>query len=600
MLITGDHYVVPFFISFHDIYDHILAVENVTSTIYQHVNHIVYENVWADMVYNHALAIRKKFHALHYEMQDFLVSIVGSNVTHDKHARKPRGAMNFIGSVANTLFGTATQAQVDFIHKKISVLESLTEDERQKLNVHSRVLNITLADLTQVHVAITQLQRASTLTEKMLNTMVTDIRKNGDAMMILEQLLHVHLALSTIADEHLKLRIGLQTMMETMLSPNIVTNDLLLALLKEIASKTTGLLFPPSPEFLGIHRDIIRVFRVQNDVNNKVTAARGLNFYLFFPLRSNPADTFDVFGMSPLPYPIPNSTYFMLHQPSTKYLMISESRTLYFLQNTLETCRKHDNLLICPPLGPVYTTNMESCESAVFLNSQSASSLCHKFLIKDFLPIFIKGTQDWTYAISSPLDITLKCLNKSHSNQRYTINGTGKMQIGPGCSVHSQTFILPKYSNTIQQETLQITPYPFALPLTPWEHQFIINSTNITFPGRTSLKPIPLHEYIDRLQPLMHPLPTATVRLAEWQRILLHIGGFLLLGGLLAGGWLLRSRLTERQKYGPTPSSEVEVETEAVVLDDPAIQPEAVPSQRPACPHQRGAQGRALAGGSML
>ena len=332
-----------------------------------------------------------------------------------------------------------------------------------------------------------------------------------------------------------------------------------------------------------------------------MTTVHGLTFLLLFPVRGNPADTFDAFRMTSLPYPIPNSSYFMLHQPAAQYFMISESRTLYFLTDNLETCRKHDTLLICPPLGPIYTTNMESCELAIFLRSQSASSLCHKFLIKTFPSIFIKNSHGWTFATSSPLDVTLKCLNKSLSIERHTIQGTGTMQIGPACSVHSKNLILPKSSNTVQTKVLKINPYPFSMPLTftTWEHQFIINSTNISFPGRAELEKIPLHEYIGRLQPLMHPPPTPTPGLAEWQRIMLQMGSILLLLGIFAGGWALRSRLTKRHLSGPTLSSKMEVEMEAIASDDPAVQPDPVSSQHPTCPLRRGAQGRALAGGSM-
>lgn len=64
-------------------------------------------------------------------------------------------------------------------------------------------------------------------------------------------------------------------MMETHVSPNIVTNVFLLQLLDEISARHE-LLFPPKPELLGLHRTSIRVIHK--------TASRDLSFYLLVPL----------------------------------------------------------------------------------------------------------------------------------------------------------------------------------------------------------------------------------------------------------------------------------------------------------------------------
>ena len=81
--------------------------------------------------------------------------------------------------------------------------------------------------------------------------------------------------------------------------------------------------------------------------------------------------TFDVLKMDSLPYPIPNINAFMLHYTSKHYLVISESRTHYFLMNDFNVCRKYDNLLICLPMGSIYNRNTDFCELALFLEKQS-------------------------------------------------------------------------------------------------------------------------------------------------------------------------------------------------------------------------------------
>ena len=128
-------------------------------------------------------------------------------------------------------------------------LNQFTEQERKVLNVHSHILNVTLGDLTNVHQTLDKLETATRMTEKLFNKLNAKITETNQELLMLEILLHAQLALSVISADHINLRIGLQTIMETHVSPHIVTNTMLLKLLDDISVKTIGLLFPPKPEF---------------------------------------------------------------------------------------------------------------------------------------------------------------------------------------------------------------------------------------------------------------------------------------------------------------------------------------------------------------
>ena len=566
-------------ITLDDIYAPIRRARNLTSRIIHNVEHAEENNIMTQLVRTHINEFEVKFRELFYSLNDFLTHILGYNLNELDHNRDKRGAVNFIGSIANTLFGTATQSQIDYIHARLNSLNTLTERERQVLNVHSEIINVTLTDLTNVHTALDKLEKASEMTGQIINTMYLDIRQNAQALIILETLMYVQLAVSTIASDHVKLRIGLQKMLETFISPEIISNEFLLSLLKDVSAKTTGLLFPSTPEFLGLHKAAIRVMF-------KKTALTGLTFYLLIPLRGNPVDTYNVFRMTSLPYPIPNTDSFILHQPTNKYLVISESRTLYFFTNDFQMCRRHDSLLMCPSTGPIYSSTMDSCELAIFLKKKSASSLCQKLIVKKFPPIFIKNINGWTYSTSAPLDITLNCVNNDAKKRRYTIQGTGNLEVGSSCSVHSNTFSLPEYSTVIDPEVMKITPYPFSMPLilSPWELNFMVNATNLSLPSSDDFKPVPLQDYIDRLQPLMKPRSLPGPNFPEWLRILMPIGITLLLLAVIAGGRLLHSRLLKLKASVPAQPNDA---TSTLL---PPL---------PACPHHHGARGRAHEEGSL-
>ena len=447
-------------INLDDIYEPISRARTIIAQIIYNVDHIE-NNLIMKLIKQHVFEFDRKFHLLQYQMNDYLTHILGYNLNDPTHSRKPRGAANFIGSIANTLFGTATQGQIDYIHDRLESIESLTEQERKLLNVHSSIINVTLKDLTNVHHALDKLEKASKLTEQFLNKMSLDIHFVEENMIALETLLHLQLALSTISADHVNFRIGLQTMLETYISPNIITNAMLLSILDELSANVPGLLFPPKPDFLGLHRNSIRVI---NKMNKKLSVLKGLCFYLLIPLKGHPSDTFNVFGMDSLPYPIINTDAFILHKPSKNYLVISESHMSYFLTNDFDLCRKFESLLICPPLGPIYHTDTNCCEIDVFLERDSASTSCEKLIVKTFKPVFIKTNKGWTFSTSTPIDVTLNCPDQS-LKPRHTLKGIGNIHVNPGCSLHSNTFSLPTYSTRARAQPLTVKPYPLATPI---------------------------------------------------------------------------------------------------------------------------------------
>ena len=74
--------------------------------------------------------------------------------------------------------------------------------------------------------------------------MESHIEHDEKSILALEILLHIQFALTSIATDHINFKIGLQELMETKLSPNIITNAFLLKLLDEVSVKHE-LLFPP-------------------------------------------------------------------------------------------------------------------------------------------------------------------------------------------------------------------------------------------------------------------------------------------------------------------------------------------------------------------
>ena len=159
---------------------------------------------------------------------------------------------------------------------------------------------------------------------------------------------------------------GLLGLLQGKITPIILSDEVLLSILKEASIRPPGLLCPAIPEYVALYRDLVRV------TSSPTTLPGSHSFYLAIPLKGKPNDMFDVFKINSLPYAVPNTNYFVQNQHVSKYISFSEDRNHYFLIDNFDQCSKHHNLYVCPPLGPINDASVDTSESALFLNKPDA------------------------------------------------------------------------------------------------------------------------------------------------------------------------------------------------------------------------------------
>ena len=534
MVISGRHYIIPLEIKTSTLIQPLNKATNITADIKWNLDHIDDDYYIIGSLKRTVKSFSHEFHKLFNELNDFLDYI--TNQRPYNNLRVKRGALNFMGTLSNYLFGTATQNQIDAIHEQINNLHLMSERERQMLNVHSTILNSTMREMRSLQAGITRLEMASVLTRKVIREFSVKTRKINEAEKLLEALLHLQLAIFDINHDILNLKLGLQDMIEAKLSTFIIPNDVLLSILRDAYSKVSGLLFPITPDFLGLWRDFITVsIRYSNTPGT-------INFYLSLPLQGDPNDMFDVFRIQSLPYPIPGSNYFMQMQTQAKYIVVSENRKRYFLMSNIEHCHRSHILLICEPSSPIYDTKVDTCESTLFLKKRKSKDKCKKTILKTFNPTLVRGQGGWIFAVPKPMVLTLNCPVNALSKFRQTLNSTGTLILGRGCSAHSDSFSLPAQDNMVQTELLTVTPAPI-LPtsyLTKEDYTLLRNVTdvledlgqrdNIT---HQAIQFEDFQQQLRLLQPQSSPPPPADVPV--WAYILLGLIFTLLVVSLI--GW---------------------------------------------------------------
>ena len=154
--------------------------------------------------------------------------------------RMRRGAFNILGSISNVLFDTATQEQVDEIHNKMQTMNRLTEKERVMLNVHSSTLNMTIGEMRSMEAALSRLQEASTLSDKIIREFsIQTLTIEGEQRM-LEALLNLELTLIVLSNDNVNLKNGLLALLKTGVTHTIISDEVLICILKKMSIRSPG------------------------------------------------------------------------------------------------------------------------------------------------------------------------------------------------------------------------------------------------------------------------------------------------------------------------------------------------------------------------
>ena len=165
----------------------------------------------------------REFKKVFVDTNEFLRHIVG---TDPQPYRVKKNAFNILGSISNVLFGTAIQEQVDEIHNKIQTMNILTEKERVMLNVHSSTLNMTIRKMHSMEATLSGPQEASTLSNQI-------IRQFFIQMLIIKALMNLELSLIALTNDNINLKMGLLALLQTRVTPTIISDEVLLSILKK-------------------------------------------------------------------------------------------------------------------------------------------------------------------------------------------------------------------------------------------------------------------------------------------------------------------------------------------------------------------------------
>ena len=160
LIVTGNHYVVPVVILKEQLFQPLRHARDMSDAILWNVGHMDNGSALVASLQNTVRSFQTEFEIRSEDLSNYVDYLLSD---HPWSHRSRRGAIDIFGDLSNQLFGTATQKQVDDIHAQLHRLEMMSDKQRAMLNVHSKVLNSTIRNMSHMQAALVKIQKAANI-----------------------------------------------------------------------------------------------------------------------------------------------------------------------------------------------------------------------------------------------------------------------------------------------------------------------------------------------------------------------------------------------------------------------------------------------------
>lgn len=344
----------------------------------------------------------------------------------NQNRRRRRGLINGVSYALNWLFGTPSASDAQYYTDSIN---SLLQDNKQAQTLLKSQVQIISSTIRNFNNSVASLKSNENKLNENLKMINSFSQKTNNAIdkLELESLITQHtLTLSSLANQILghcseyieSVNLG----KHGILSPNVLTPK---TLLDEISAYVGEYELPVVPEYQNMHT----LYKI---TDLEIFSNQGL---IIFVIKIPLVDkfTYDIYHMIPLPIQHSNATYLSYIQPQKEYLLLSRSKTLVTLMQSLTACIEYAAMqFICRDIRVTRRTEHQPCEVAL-LNShlKSIPASCQTRTINALIETwhYLKNNQ-WLYVLPKPTTLTLVC--QQHIED-IDIQGTGLLKIQRNC-----------------------------------------------------------------------------------------------------------------------------------------------------------------------
>lgn len=446
--------------------------------------------------------------------------------------RNKRGILNGISYAVNWLFGIPDADDAKYYDESI---KSLLKDNRNTQLLMKQQISIISNAIQNFNASVANLK----LNEKKFNE---NIEKFNELTLFATSAIN-ELTFHRVLSNQLTLLTGLITDLHNycdlliesitlarhnILHPNVITPFELVNELNKITLKSGQRL--PFPINLETINDYFTFAKLDSVYINDI-----LIFAIKIPLIDE--QSYILYEILPLPIPHPNSSMHSYIEPSSPYLLMSNTKVYYSPLRDLKTCTMVKSMeYICYNIMPTRLNDKPTCETTLLATTiNRIPAMCNTKTIKAELEIWHKiNDNNWLFAVSNSSLATLTCANSPI--QDCAIKDIGLLELYPGCTAYTNNFMLHA-STSYNHSYLHKSPAHKII-----EDDCCVINANKSIPF-IRLEPIKINNVrLDELSLANHKLsqlnnilqkelenPTTTIQHPSWFNSFLTFSGSILL-----------------------------------------------------------------------
>ena len=469
MILQGQRYIVPLQVTFTELNLAFESLElgitnikrefqtlNKTLKLHHHkAKEILEPNHVAEIVSsNMANQINTLLSGVHDRKRDLERFIESMHEPKMGIGRNKRALMGVGGQALKFAFGLATESDVQDNQNRIEVLADLYTKAAHGLNVHSSIINSSIAQ-------IIQLDNKQVMLESMMQNVQEQLRKlTYTASLSLQDIAHVSILTSSLTNLNtgfLDLYLACQTFKQGIsdmnagrVSTTLIPPEQILKLVNQIIAGGQEALFPAHEKFVPIYYELIKVHRTKQT----------MKYFLSIPIGSLAHHHFILYKVVAHPIFVRDNLILQTDK-LPHYFAINKDQSLKIELTSLDHCEQTGDLFLCPNQYPILKSTKGSCLAQLFLNTHSLEACERSLTLMPTTEQFTKLPRGWFYLSPHNVTITVSCPKKEIIHQTLAV-GSGEFAIPLHCQISSNNYLIAAttdFSGTPINATPEIKPF---------------------------------------------------------------------------------------------------------------------------------------------
>ena len=365
-------------------------------------------------------------------------------------SRRARGLINAFGDGLKWLFGTATETDVQKLHKQIKgiavgvgKLHHISELQTTLIGEVSKRQKNNAKHLATLARKAIELETLFTVTRNADHITMANIRRELDfGHTVSSAIRTASAAVMTFHHEVMQISRAMAHTQQGVVTPAILPP----ATLKTTMFAVTNHLPDGWVSAISLSETPANTYKFLEI--SAVALENGWEVHIQIPLQYRPYGQYHLFKVNPVPTHFSNSSIALETQVTQPYFAISKDQRLHMELSAEEInqCRHAGGRTMCHKLTPLIKERREGCLYHAFRDEEkNVEEECERKMTKPNPQIYPVADNKWLYVLPTEELFSLQCAEEGMPTKGLRLQGTGVFSLPASCTAMGDNYIIPAH-----------------------------------------------------------------------------------------------------------------------------------------------------------